>query len=252
MRTLQDEVTNRNFTVAHIKTDSIKIPNATPEIIQFVIEFGRMYGYEFEHEATYSKMCLVNGSTYIAKYDDQGIRNKRGKHANEWTATAAQFQIPYVFKTLFSHEPLEFSDFCETKSVKQGALYLDFNENLPEGEHDYKFIGRVGRFCPVKPGVNGGVLYRVKDDKYYAATGSKGYRWMDAAYIKDFDYKQMIDRSYYDKQVDEAVFDISKYGDFTWFVSEGNDPMPEDYKFEDVPCDPIEGMMNKPEVEVPF
>lgn len=252
MRTLQDEVTNRGFTVAHIKTDSIKIPNATPEIIQFVMEFGEKYGYEFEHEATYAKMCLVNGSTYIAKYDEQGIRNKRGKHANEWTATAAQFQIPYVFKTLFSHEPLEFSDFCETKSVKQGALYLDFNENLPEGEHDYKFIGRVGRFCPVKPGVNGGVLYRVKDDKYYAATGSKGYRWMDAAYIKDFDYKHMIDRSYYDKQVDEAVFDISKYGDFTWFVSEGNEPMPEDYKFDDVPCDPIEGMMNKPEVEVPF
>ena len=39
MRTLQDEVQERGFTVAHIKTDSIKIPDATPEIIEFVMNF---------------------------------------------------------------------------------------------------------------------------------------------------------------------------------------------------------------------
>lgn len=59
MRTLQDEVQKRGFKVAHIKTDSIKIPDATPEIIEFVMDFGRQYGYEFEHEATYDRMCLV-------------------------------------------------------------------------------------------------------------------------------------------------------------------------------------------------
>ena len=37
---LKEEVQKRGFTVAHIKTDSIKIPNATPEIIQFVMDFG--------------------------------------------------------------------------------------------------------------------------------------------------------------------------------------------------------------------
>ena len=41
MVNLKHEVQERGFTVAHIKTDSIKIPDATPEIIQFVMEFGK-------------------------------------------------------------------------------------------------------------------------------------------------------------------------------------------------------------------
>lgn len=246
MRTLQDEVASRGFTVAHIKTDSIKIPDATPEIIEFVMEFGKKYGYEFEHEATYAKMCLVNGSTYIAKYDDKGIRNKGGKKANEWTATAAQFQIPYVFKTLFSHEKIEFKDLCETKSVQQGALYLDFNENLGDDEHDYQFVGKVGRFCPMKEGCNAGILYRVKDDKYYAATGSKGYKWMESKHVQNLHLEDWIDKSYYDEQVNEAIKDISQYGDFNWFVAD--DPDPEDYEYFSVDKDPLEDFMNKPEV----
>lgn len=68
MRTLQDEVQQRGFTVAHIKTDSIKIPGATPEIIDFCMKFAEKYGYQFEHEATYEKMCLVNNAVYIARY----------------------------------------------------------------------------------------------------------------------------------------------------------------------------------------
>ena len=67
---LQEEVEKRGFTVAHIKTDSIKIPDATKDIIDFVMEFGERYGYTFEHEATYDRMCLVNDAVYIAKYKD--------------------------------------------------------------------------------------------------------------------------------------------------------------------------------------
>lgn len=130
MRTLQDEVEKRGFIVAAIRTDSIKIPEATPEIIQFCMDFAEKYGYFFEHEATYEKMALVNKSAYIAKYSTDEKIN--GKHAGKWTATATQFQVPYVFKTLFSKEPLTFDDFCETKEVKSGSdIYLDFNEDLP-------------------------------------------------------------------------------------------------------------------------
>ena len=68
MINLKHEVQKRGFTVAHIKTDSIKIPDATPEIIQFVMDYGQQYGYNFEHEATYDRMCLVNDAVYIAKY----------------------------------------------------------------------------------------------------------------------------------------------------------------------------------------
>lgn len=218
MRTLQDEVKKRGFTVAHIKTDSIKIPDATPEIIEFVMNFGEQYGYTFEHEDTYDRMCLVNDAVYIAKY-------KTGKHAGEWTATGTQFAVPYVFKKCFSHEEIEFEDLCETKSV-QTALYLDMNESLPEGEHDYRFVGRIGQFCPIKPGRGGGLLMREATDpktgekKYAAATGSKGYRWLESELIRDSDSQDAIDRSYYDKLVDDAVETIRQYGDYEWFVSD--------------------------------
>ena len=112
---LKHEVQQRGFTVAHIKTDSIKIPDATPEIIQFVMDFGKKYGYTFEHEATYEKMCLVNDAVYIAKYKD-------GKHAGEWTATGTQFQVPYVFKKLFSGEEITFEDMLTHYSLKLNEI----------------------------------------------------------------------------------------------------------------------------------
>lgn len=231
MINLKHEVQKRGFTVSHIKTDSIKIPNATPEIIKFVMEYGELYGYTFEHEATYDRMCLVNDAVYIAKYKD-------GKHAGEWTATGTQFQIPYVFKRLFSKEAIEFEDMCETKSVSS-ALYLKNGD--PETEEVVidvltgketilktgdkpEFIGKVGLFCPIKPGCGGGELLRESKDKdgnikYSAATGTKGYFWLEAETVKALGKEGDIDRSYYDKLVDEAVETISKYGDFEWFVS---------------------------------
>lgn len=205
---LQLAVQAKGFTVAHIKTDSIKIPNATPEIIDFVMEFGKNYGYEFEHETTYEKMCLVNDAVYIAKTED-----------GEWEAVGAQFAHPYVFKTLFSKEPIIFEDLCETKSVTT-ALYLDMNEDLNDGEHEYRFVGRSGSFCPIKPGKGGGVLLREKDGKYNAAEGTKGYRWMESAMIKILKKEDDINKEYFNKMVDTAINDISKFGDFEWFVSE--------------------------------
>ena len=208
MRTLQDEIQKRGFKVAHIKTDSIKIPDATPEIIQFTMDFGRQYGYEFEHEATYDRMCLVNDAVYIAKYPD-----------GKWTATGTQFQVPYVFKKLFSKEDLVFEDLCETKSVTS-SLYLDMNEGLGEDEHNYIFIGKIGRFCPIKEGCGGGILYREKDGKYYAATGTKGYRWLESEMVFELNKLDDIDEKHFIEMADTAKDTINKYGDFEWFVSD--------------------------------
>lgn len=254
MRTLQDAINEKGFRTISFRTDSVKIPDATPEIIKFVQDFGLQYGYEMEHECTYQKMCLVNDSAYIAKYDDKGIRNKGGKHAGEWTATAAEFQHPYIFKTLFSHEPVEFKDYCETKAVSKGSLYLDMNENLPEDEHSYKFIGRVGEFVPIAPGKGGGVLYRVDDDKYYAATGTKGYRWLDSETVKNLKWEDRIDHEYFRKLADDAISHINEFGDFEWFVSDDKVPPVGDPCYipdgvpEEVPFDEVDNFtaMNKP------
>lgn len=252
MRTLQDEVQQRGFVVAHIKTDSIKIPDATPEIIDFCMKFAEKYGYTFEHEATYEKMCLVNDAVYIARYLDADqcqaqygyVPEKNEEHSREWTATGTQFQIPYVFKTLFSHEPVVFADLCQTKTVSKGAIYLDKNEDLPEGEHKYIFVGRVGSFCPIKPGCGGAVLLResgVNDagEKTYAGVGgSKGYRWLESEMVHELQMEKDIDRSYFDKMADDAADAIAKYGDYEWFVADDAGMPP--WQKPDMPWDDVQ------------
>ena len=217
MINLKHMVQKLGYKVAHVKTDSIKIPDATPEIIKFVMEYGKQYGYTFEHEATYDRMCLVNDAVYIAKYKSEDGNG-------EWTATGTQFQVPYVFKKLFSREPIEFKDMCETKSVNT-AIHLDMNENLPDGEHSYHFIGKVGQFCPIKEGCGGGILLREGKDKegntkYDAVAGTKGYRWMESEMVRTLGKEGDIDTSYYDKLVNDAKDAIATYGDLEWFVSD--------------------------------
>lgn len=296
MINLKHEVQKRGFTVAHIKTDSIKIPDATPEIIQFVMDYGKQYGYNFEHEDTYDRMCLVNDAVYIARYQKAHKDKKTGEDI-WWTATGTQFAVPYVHKSLFSKKPIIFEDMCETKQVTT-AIYLDMNEDLPnpamyeleldvrksireieerlamdisdvkrlyypkdkhtlpelkmlleknlrsynrklnpdfahisdEGIqemidkcHCYRFVGKVGQFCPVKKG--GGILYseavtKNGDKKFNSVVGTKDYRWVESEVIRNLGITDNIDRSYYDALVNDAVETISKYGDFEWFVSE--------------------------------
>lgn len=217
MITLKNEVLKRGFKVIHCKTDSIKVVDPTPEIESFIYDFGKKYGYTFEIEAKYDRICLVNDAVYIAKESDWEGNDEPGK----WTGTGAQFKeetSPYVFKTLFSKEPIEFKDMCETKSVET-AMYLDMNEGLPEGEHNYKFVGKVGQFTPLIFGAGGGELLREKDGKYSAVTKTKGYRWLESEAVKELHLEDKIDRSYYRKQCDEAIENISNYGDFDEFVN---------------------------------
>jgi len=260
MTLLKQQVEKWGYTVAHIKTDSIKIPNATKEIQDFVIRFGKEYGYSFETEAEFSKFCLVNDAVYIAKFKEPQ-KDKSGKDI-WWTATGKQFAVPYVFKKLFSKEPIEFEDLCETFQVTS-SLYLDMNEGLPDVSdlekrkakiqkdidskkyggpllnkllkdnedlekqiaegHNYRYIGRIGLFTPVEPGVGGGLLVRESNlkgqIKYDSATGAKGYRWLESATVKTLKLEDRIDRSFYDEQVDAAIETISQYGDFEWFAS---------------------------------
>ncbi|GHU53572.1 hypothetical protein AGMMS49975_11980 [Clostridia bacterium] len=78
---------------------------------------------------------------------------------------------------------------------------------------------------PIKEGCGGGILLRETINKetgekgYSAATGSKGYRWLESELVREFGKESDIDRSYYDRLVDDAVKDISAFGDFEWFVS---------------------------------
>lgn len=263
MTLLTSEVQKRGFTVAHIKTDSIKIPNATPKIIKFVEDFGKEYGYTFETEANFDRFCLVNDAVYVAKYAD-------GKKAGQWDATGKQFAVPYVFKTLFSKEQIVFDDLCETIACNS-ALYLDRNEHLiteqtviyekelelrkanavakqkgkkpkktnPELSelsmedlekicdefHNRLFIGKVGRFCPIKAGCDGGELLREAVDndgniKYSAPSGTKDRRWLEAEMVRTLGKEDDIDISYFNDLVTDAVATLNKYGGIEQFVAD--------------------------------
>ena len=221
MTDLKFAVQEKGFKVAHIKTDSIKIPGATPEIIEFVKKMGEAYGYTFEIENEYEKMCLVNDAVYIAKHtkEHEVILSTGQKVMTQWEATGKQFAEPYVFKTLFAKLPLIFEDYAQVKQV-QTALYLDYNEQLGEDEHNYVFIGKTGSFVPVVEGSNGGQLMRyVEDDKYSSAVGTKGYRWMESEAVRQSNLQNIIDISYFNRLADEAKEEISQYGDFEWFAN---------------------------------
>lgn len=191
---LQKQLEERGLSVIHIKTDSIKLANVDDATTEFIFEFGRKYGYEFEVEDMYDKFCLVNNAVYIAKED------------GEWKATGAQFAHPVVYKTLFSKEPLVLDDFVEVKSVST-TMYL-------ESDAGRQFVGKVGAFVPVKTG--GARLVRESPDGSFAAvTGTKGYFWKEAIVETDINN---IDLSYSNKLIAAAEENIAKYGDVDIFT----------------------------------
>ena len=258
METLRLKVQAMGAKVVHIKTDSIKIENPTRRVEEFILSYGKQWGYSFEVESIYERMCLVNDAVYIAKCADAF---ENGEEAGKWTATGAQFQHPYIFKTLFSKEKVNFSDLCEQRAVKTD-IWLDMNEGMEESEpyekglvklnkqiakisesdpdgvipedllkqkdeltrkieslHDYKFVGRVGLFCPILPGKGGGLLMRKgSDGKYSSVAGSKGYRWLEASQVQKLGYENNIDMGYFRDLASVAVETIEKFGNFEGFV----------------------------------
>lgn len=272
MKTLFDACEERGYEIVHVKTDSVKISNADSDIVNFVQDFARKYGYEMEHEAVYDRICLIDKAQYVAAYMDPAkctdiygyVPGENVEHIEEcghaWTATGDEFQRPYIFKTLFSGEQILFDDLCETNSVAKGAIYLDMNEGLPNVDiwekelekrvyndanpdkaqkklnpdmadlsdddiraeiakgHSYQFIGRVGRFYPIRSGKGGGLQMVLRDGKYNSVSGSKGYRWLEAEYVKSAHKEKDIDSTYHDAMAKEAMESVEAFGSFERFI----------------------------------
>src|SRR6478609_4122371 len=211
---LKNAVQEMGFQAVHIKTDSIKVPNPTPELREFIFEFGKKWGYDFEHEATYDRFCLVNDAVYIAHVGWAAKAKKIGT----WEATGAQFAEPFVYKSLFAGGDISLDDLAQTKSVQKGAMYLDFEHDTPmvTAKEGLRFVGRTGRFLPVKEGNNGAMLYRIDDDgKTHAVQGTKGYLWVEASMFDPAVHE--IDMSYFEALADKAADTIWKFGNYDHF-----------------------------------
>ena len=161
------------------------------------------------------EFCLVNDAVYIA-------REGSGKDA-KFSATGAQFQHPYVFNTLFGSKDIDFEDYCETKQVGKGVIYLDFSgieKPQPEDLEKMHFIGKIGRFVPVpESSPMAGRLWRFSEGKFYAVTGTKDYKWAEAGVVKAMGENSDIDMTYFEALVNKARDDIEYYGSFEWFCN---------------------------------
>ena len=161
-------------------------------------------------------MCLVNDAVFIAQKAD-----------GTWSATGAQFAHPYVKKRLFTKEPIEFKDMCETKTV-QSSMYIDYTglDDTPMAlslnENNMKFVGKAGAFCPIEPGGGGGYLLREKDGKFSAVTGTKGWFWLESEMVQNLKLEDRIDIKYFERLADAAIDTINKFTTdiltFEWFV----------------------------------
>jgi phage/plasmid-associated DNA primase len=201
---LHEYLDSQGIEVVHIKTDSIKIVDPEPWKIEQATMFAKKYGYDFEYEKTYAKFCLVNDAVYIAQSDD-----------GKWDAVGAQFQHPFVYKTVFSGQDISFADLCETKSVQKGAIYIDFERDGPaESIDEMHFIGRTGSFVPVAREAGGGKLYRVYEGKKYAVAGTKDHYWMESAIAQELGLSPNngLAMGYFYNLSDSALDTIEKFG----------------------------------------
>lgn len=199
--------------VVHIKTDSVKVANFTDEIRDFIDAFGARpeYNYKFEHEATYSRMALINNAVYIAQDSEDG----------HWTATGAEYRDQYIFKRVWTKEPLEDKDFFLTKQSK-GHIYLG-NE----------FVGKVGSIYASLSGEE--ALWTTDNENFKYLTGTKGFKFRQTDEFKLTD----VDHSYYDAKAIEGLKKIMKVGNLFDIV-------------DDLPLDYYEmlGFTMKPEYEI--
>jgi hypothetical protein len=150
---------------------------------------------------------LINDAVLIGRTNIDGHSG-----SSVWDAVGARFAQPYVYKTLFSREPITFEDLTETRGVKKGTIYIEMEDDV------MVFIGRVGVFCPMK--TSGGALYRVQGEKKYAVTGTKNYKWLPADVVRELGKEDDIDMSYFEAAVEEALEKIAKFGDPNIFLGD--------------------------------
>lgn len=210
MITLKHKLMDLGYTIIHIKTDSIKVENPDDKVEQIIRDFGREYGFEFEVEDEWKRIAVINKAVLIGETVD-----------GKWKAVGAQFDFPYVYKSLFSREPLELEDYMVTNQV-QGHIYEGNLPDIRPGETQKAYKERikeynikenmdfVGKFFYGYASKTGNDIIRLDSDTNRSGYvgGSKGFKWKHAKEIS----LQDIDMEFYHKKVREAVSALNKVG----------------------------------------
>lgn len=181
----------------HIKTDSVKVripdDKTIDDVIELIKSYGNRYGYQFAVEGVFDNLMLANAADLV------------GLSGGAYETSGVLFTNPYVYKSLFSGEPIIGADYDIVKGVVKGSMYMTF----PTGND--MFIGKVGKFRAVRESDGGGVLIRRHNDKDSAVAGTKGFRWLPSSMVTENNIP--VDISYYEGLKSTAVSAISVYGD---------------------------------------
>ena len=200
---LLKECQARGIEVAHVKTDSIKLVNPSEEAKEFVLNYGKQYGYTFEVEDVFDRICLIDRAQYIAFGE------------GHWHAKGAQFLNPVVFKGLFTGEELTLDDRAIIKESKKGPIYM------VDSSGNAKFVGKCIKVVCVTNGYDC-MKMQEGEDKLSYVTGCKDHKWIEYSAIKELPWEEWyIDESYYEDILKETINIIEQFVPFS--TLKGND-----------------------------
>jgi hypothetical protein len=181
---LKHALQERGTKVVHIKTDSVKVADYTSDDIDFIIDFGKQYGYDFGVEGVFTKMALLDKSQLIGKWE----------HNDRWEAVGAVMQRSYVFKKLFTKEDILLEDLTEVRSVRGNPMHIKYPE-------EPLFLGKHAVVTPVVEG--GGPLVQFIEDSEHHVRDTSGYNWQPSSIAMQT--PDNIDMTYFDEAVDKAM-----------------------------------------------
>lgn len=202
---------------------------ATGAQFKHPVVFKRLFTHEDLTFKDYCETKAVSSAMYL-DFNEDTYNDIVAEEAN---ISSFEKELKRVEKTMtkFQERLLDENLTSEMAETIKNQLERIKNEDIPgiEGKildaqtrlgelHRYKFIGKVGRFLPVKPGLGGGQLVRDQNGKYNFVGGTSEYRWKEAEVLEgDPNWLDQIDMRYYNGLCNDAVAAIEEFGSFEAF-----------------------------------
>ena len=191
MNELYNECIANGYKVVHIKTDGIKIANCTDEMIQFCVNFAKMWGYNFSIDEKYSKFIIIDKSNYIGVTENEKISSRGEFFNNNWLQ-------PYM------NNSFDFNTASVILQVKIGSIINHTKNNA-----------HVGKCIRVYPCINGDEYFKIMPNKEkfdcIADTKKPGRGVHDVFKFEPYDKFDInkLDRTYYDLLYQKIISKIA-------------------------------------------
>lgn len=202
---LKQRLWDMGVTVVHVSVDSIKVSGITEDQKNYILNFAKQFGYNFEIEAHFKKLCLLDDTNYLAlqdQADEEPIEPK-------WVITGSVFDIPVFKKMYLDPQPITVKDYAMVIASSKGALYFRYDDGR------LKFIGRVGEFIPVKTGGHDLLHIDKVAGREGFASGTKGYKMLESIEVSSLDD---VDTTLALKKTNDVLQKIDIYCDHELFL----------------------------------